>query len=113
MLGGHSEFQEAVYDTETGYLMISSLDKRITVIKTRSIAEKPVVIEEHSLNRSNILSIGLASKNTIYALTEDNAIRHFNLDIKANVAEIEKQMPPLLKQEELELILGRDFLNIY
>ena len=111
MLGGHSEFQEAVYDTETGYLMISSLDKRITVIKTRSIAEKPVVIEEHSLNRSNILSIGLASNNTIYALTEDNAIRYFNLDIKYNVAEIEKQMPLQLKQDELELILGRDFLN--
>jgi hypothetical protein len=53
----------------------------------------------------------LASKNTIYALTEDNEIRYFNLDIKANVAEIEKQMPPLLKQEELELILGRDFLK--
>ena len=111
MLGGHAEFQEAIYDTKTGYLMISSLDKRITVIKTRSIAEKPVVIEEHSLNRSNILSIGLASNNTIYALTEDNEIRYFNLDIEANVAEIKKQMPPLLKQEELELILGRDFLN--
>ena len=91
--------------------MISSLDKRITVIKTRSIAEKPVVIEEHLLNRSNILSIGLASNNTIYALTEDNEIRYFNLDIEANVAEINKQMPPPLKKEELELILGRDFFN--
>ncbi len=111
MLGGHSEFQEAVYDTRTGYLMISSLDKRITVIKTRALEEKPVVIEEHALNRSDILSIGLADDDVIYALTEDNAIRYFNLNIKANVAEISKQMPPLLKKEELELILGRDFLK--
>jgi hypothetical protein len=111
MLGGHSEFQEAVYDTPTGYLMISSHDKRITVIKTRSLEEKPVVIEEHSLNRSKILSFGLADGGTIYALTDDNMIRYFNLDIDANVAEISKQMPPLLKQEELELILGRDFLK--
>jgi hypothetical protein len=111
MLGGHSGFQEAVYDTETGYLMISSLDKRITIIKTRSLLEKPVVIEEHSLNRSDVLGIGLAGGETIYALTADNSIRYFDLDIQANVDEISKQMPPLLNQEELELILGRDFLN--
>jgi WD40 repeat protein len=111
MLGGHSGFQEAVYDTETGYLMISSLDKRITVIKTRTPLEKPVVIEEHSLNRSDVLAIGLASGQVLYALTADNAIRFFNLDVEANVAEIKKMSPMPLNQEELELILGRDFNN--
>ena len=112
MLGGHSGFQEAVYDTPTGYLMISSLDKRITVIKTRTPLEKPVVIEEHSLNRSDVLAIGLASGQVLYALTADNAIRFFNLDVEANVAEIKKMSPMPLKQEELELILGRDFNNL-
>ncbi|MBQ2098881.1 MAG: WD40 repeat domain-containing protein, partial [Bacteroidales bacterium] len=111
MLGGHAEFQEAIYDTKTGYLMISSLDKRITVIKTRSPLEKPVVIEEHSLNRSEVLAIGLAGDKVLYALTADNDIRFFNLEVEDNVAEIEKMMPPPLKLEELELILGRDFLN--
>ena len=91
--------------------MISSLDKRITVIKTRSLTDKPVVIEEHSLNRSDVLCVGLDSGGLIYALTADNAIRCFNLDIEANVAVISKQSPNPLKQEELELILGRDFLN--
>lgn len=111
MLGGHSGFQEAIYDTHTGYLMISSLDKQITVIKTHTMEDKPIVIEEHAFNRSDILSIGLAEGDIIYALTTDNIIRYFNLNIEANVAEISKQMPPQLKQEELELILGRDFLK--
>ena len=111
MLGGHSGFQEAVYDTGTGYLMISSLDKRITVIKTRSPLEKPVVIEEHSLNRSDVLAIGLAGGKVLYALTADNAIRYFYLELEKNVNEIEKTMPTPLNQEELELILGRDFLK--
>jgi len=75
------------------------------------LLEKPIVIEEHSLNRSAVLGIGIDGDGVLYALTADNCIRYFNLDIETNVAEISKQMPSLLKQEELELILGRDFLN--
>jgi hypothetical protein len=110
MLGSHSGFKDAVYDTETGFLVISSVDKRISIINTRDITAKPVIIEEHSLNRAGVLCVGITG-NMVYALTEDNEIRYFNYSIEPYIKEIDKLAPYPLKQEEIELLLGRDFLN--
>lgn len=108
MLGGHSGLQGGVYDKNTGLLALYSVDKRISLINTQNLADKPVSIEEHSLNKSGVLCLGIASNGVLYALTSDNSMRYFYMDIE----EYNKMIEPLsllnLSQDEWHLIFGRD-----
>ncbi|MCQ2252769.1 MAG: hypothetical protein MJZ61_04890 [Bacteroidales bacterium] len=111
MLGGHSGLESAVYDSQQNLLALSGSDHRVTIINTQNLSEKPTVIEEHLLNRSSILAHGIGPGRTTFVLTDDNALRYFSLDISMYIDQIKSRMIMPLNEDELQLILGRDFLK--
>ena len=111
MLGSHSGLSNAVYDTESSLLMLSGIGKLITIIDMKNMHETPLLIDEHALSRREILCMEfMESGKGVLALTDDNQLRYFSLDIQTYISRISKKYPKPLKQEELELILGRDML---
>jgi len=112
ILGSHSGLTDAVYDTKTGLLMVSGVGKLISVIDVRKLYDKPLMIEEHALNRSDILCMEFTdSGDGILALTADNTIRYFSLDLKTYIGRIERKYLKPLNEDEQQLILGRDMYN--
>ncbi|MBR4267409.1 MAG: hypothetical protein IKQ46_15290 [Bacteroidales bacterium] len=106
MLGGHSGLQNSIYDSQTALLAISSVDKRISLINTNNLQEKPLSIEEHSLNRSDILGMGFSSDKTLFVLTADNSIRYFDIKVDNYIQKIISLQLMPLSDQEWKLILG-------
>ena len=112
MLGSHSGLLDAVYDTSSGLLMISGANKCLSIVNMRNMRAKPIQIEDHAFNRKEIMSIGFsADGQAVLSLTSDNVLRCFYLEIDTYMDRIAAKYPKPLNQEELELILGRDFLD--
>ncbi len=112
MLGSHSGLLDAVYDRNNGRLMISGSNKCLSIVNMRNLRVKPIQIEDHAFNRKDIVSIGFSSDGSaVLSLTSDNVLRCFYLEIDTYMDRIAAKYPKPLNQEELELILGRDFLD--
>lgn len=109
MPGGHSKLENLIYDQNTGILALSSADKRISLINTNDLNEKPLVIEEHSLDNHKVKCMGFNGKGVLFALTDDNRLRQWdtNPDTYANALSTMNLAP--LSENEWNLILGREF----
>ncbi len=109
MPGGHSKIENMLYDPNTGILALSSADKRISLVNTNDLKEKPLVIEEHSLGNSKAKNIGFNGRGVLFALTDDDKVRFWDTspDTYANALSSMNLAP--LSDEEWNLILGREF----
>ncbi len=109
MLGSHSKLEHLVYCQQTGILAMSSADKRISLINTNNFNEKPLFIEEHSLNNSKVKNLYFNKQGVLYALTDDNMIHYWRTNIRDYDNELKRNNPQPLSEEEKSLILGREF----
>jgi hypothetical protein len=106
---GHAKLEHAVYSTETGILALSSADKRIALLNTNDIKEKPLFIEEHSLGNSKVKSMAFDKNGTLYAITDDNKLRRWETDPSKYASALAAMNLPPLTDTEWDLILGREF----
>jgi WD40 repeat protein len=109
MVGGHSKLENLLYDPNTGILALSSADKRISLINTNDFDEKPLVIEEHSLNNCKVKCMGFNDRGILFALTDDNKIRLWDTDSGTYADALTAMNLPPLSDTEWNLILGREF----
>ena len=107
--GGHSKIENAVYSPKTGILALSSADKRISLFNIHDLKAKPLVIEEHSLGNSKVKSLAFNDKGVLFALTDDNSLRHWETDPDKYAAALSKMNLAPLSDTEWDLILGRVF----
>ena len=107
--GGHAKLENAVYSPETGILALSSADKRIALLNTNDLQEKPLFIEEHSLGNSKVKSMTFDNKGTLYAITDDNRLRHWETDPNKYASALAAMNLPPLTDTEWDLIMGREF----
>ncbi len=107
--GGHAKLEHAVYSPETGILALSSADKRIALLNTNDLQEKPLFIEEHSLGNSKVKSMTFDNKGTLYAITDDNRLRHWETDPNKYASALAAMNLPPLTDTEWDLIVGREF----
>ena len=109
MPGGHSKLENLLYDPYSGILALSSADKRISLINTNDFNEKPLVIEEHSLDNSKVKCMGFNDRGIIFALTDDNKIRLWDTDPGTYADALTAMNLPPLSDSDWNLILGREF----
>jgi len=107
--GGHAKLEHAVYSPQTGILALSSADKRIALLNTNDLQEKPLFIEEHSLGNSKVKSMTFDNKGTLYAITDDNRLRHWETDPNKYASALAAMNLPPLTDTEWDLIVGREF----
>ncbi|MBQ4407351.1 MAG: WD40 repeat domain-containing protein [Bacteroidales bacterium] len=107
--GGHAKLEHAVYSPKTGILALSSADKRIALLNTNDLQEKPLFIEEHSLGNSKVKSMTFDNKGTLYAITDDNRLRHWETDPNKYASALAAMNLPPLTDTEWDLIVGREF----
>ena len=107
--GGHAKLEHAVYSPETGILALSSADKRIALLNTNDLQEKPLFIEEHSLGNCKVKSMTFDNKGTLYAITDDNRLRHWETDPNKYASALAAMNLPPLTDTEWDLIVGREF----
>ena len=107
--GGHAKLENAVYSPETGILALSSADKRIALLNTNDLQEKPLFIEEHSLGNSKVRSMAFDNNGTLYAITDDNRLRRWDTDPSKYASAIAAMNLAPLTETEWDLILGREF----
>jgi WD40 repeat protein len=109
MPGGNSKLENLLYDPYSGILALSSADKRISLINTNDFNEKPLVIEEHSLDNSKVKCMGFNDRGIIFALTDDNKIRLWDTDPGTYADALTAMNLPPLSDSDWNLILGREF----
>ncbi len=109
MTGAHSKLDHIVYDPKTRILALSSADKRISLINTNDFKEKPLVIEEHSLDNNRVKAMGFNNKGVLFAITDDNKLRIWDTNPATYAATLSAMNLAPLSQTEWDLILGRDF----
>ncbi|MBQ4408029.1 MAG: hypothetical protein II852_13610 [Bacteroidales bacterium] len=109
MAGGHSKIENLLYDQNTGILALSSADKRISLINTNNLEEKPLVIEEHSLDNRKVKCMGFNGNGILFALTDDNKLRFWDTDPKTYTEALSSMNLPPLSDSEWNLIVGREF----
>ena len=109
MTGGHSKLENLLYDPNTGVLALSSADKRISLINTNDFDEKPLVIEEHSLNGHKVKGMGFNGNGVLFALTDDNKLRFWDTNPGTYSNALLSMNLPQLSDAEWNLILGREF----
>ncbi|MBQ5452062.1 MAG: hypothetical protein IIT56_03630, partial [Bacteroidales bacterium] len=107
--GGHSKLENAVYSSQAGILALSSADKRISLFNIDDLQGKPLVIEEHSLGNSKVKCLAFNDKGVLFALTDDNRLRHWETDPDKYAAALSKMNLAPLSDTEWDLILGREF----
>ena len=107
--GGHSKLENAVYSPKSGILALSSADKRISLFNTDDLQGKPLVIEEHSLGNSKVKCLAFNDNGVLFALTDDNCLRHWATDPDKYAAALSKMDLAPLSDTEWDLILGREF----
>ena len=113
MLGGHSKLEQMVYDPRTQILALTSADKRVSFINTKNFNDKPLAIEEHSLNGNKVRCIDFNSKGMFFALTDENLIRYYDTDIEQYARTLQSlHLAPLTQQEKI-LIFGNEFAENY
>jgi hypothetical protein len=110
IIGGYLGLQNAVYNIHSGYLAVSGVDNRITLIDTKDFSAKRNIIEQHALNRQPVVSMGFAKDNILYVLTADNALRYFYTDAEPYLKKI-KAMPGVMfiDDKKLKTFLGEDY----
>ena len=109
MAGGHSKLDNVIYDHNTGILAISSADKRISLVNTNDFSEKPLVIEEHSLDNHKVKGMGFNKQGVLFVLTDDNKLRLWDTNPDTYSATLSTMNLAPLSETEWNLILGRDF----
>ncbi|MBO4371731.1 MAG: WD40 repeat domain-containing protein, partial [Bacteroidales bacterium] len=109
MVGGHSKLENLLYDPKSGILALSSADKRISLINTKDLNEKPLVIEEHSLGNSKVKCMSFNNKGVLFALTDDNKLRFWDTNPQIYANGLSKMNLPPLSDTEWNLIMGREF----
>ena len=109
MTGGHSKLENMLYDPASGILALSSADKRIALINTNDLNEKPLVIEEHCLNNHRIKCMGFNNKGVLFALTDDNKMRLWDTDPTTYADALAAMSLSPLSDSEWNLIVGREF----
>ena len=109
MTGGHSKIDDLLYDPKTGILALSSADKRISLINTNDFKQKPLVIEEHSLDNHKVKSMCFNGKGVLFAITDDNRLRLWDTDPATYAQTLSAMNLAPLSQSEWDLILGSDF----
>ena len=107
--GGHSKLENAVYSPKSGILALSSADKRISLFNIDDLQGKPLVIEEHSLGNSKVKCLAFNDNGVLFALTDDNRLRHWETDPDKYAAALSKMNLAPLSDTEWDLILGREF----
>ncbi len=109
MVAGHSKLEILLYDPLSGFLALSSADKRISLINTNNINEKPLVIEEHSLGNSKVKCMSFNNKGVLFALTDDNKLRFWDTNPQIYANGLSKMNLTLLSDTEWDLIMGHEF----
>ena len=109
MAGGHSKLENLLYDPKSGILALSSADKRISLINTNNLNEKPLVIEEHSLGNSKVKCMSFNNKGVLFALTDDNKLRFWDTNPQIYANGLSKMNLASLSDTEWDLIMGREF----
>jgi len=109
MPAGHSKLENIIYDPNTGILALSSADKRISLINTNDLNEKPLVIEEHSLDNHKVKCMGFNGKGVLFALTDDNHLRQWDTNPATYANALSSMNLAPLSENEWNLILGREF----
>ena len=105
----HSKLDNIAYDPNTGILAVASADKRISLINTNDFNEKPLVIEEHSLDNRRVTAMAFNNKGVLFALTDDNQFRLWDTNPDTYAATLSSMNLAPLSQSEWDLIMGRDF----
>ena len=109
MPGGHSKLDDLLYDPKSGILALSSADKRISLINTNDFKQKPLVIEEHSLDNHKVKSMCFNNKGVLFAITDDNRLHLWDTDPATYAQTLSAMNLAPLSQSEWDLILGSDF----
>ena len=109
MPAGHSKLENLLYDPNTCILALSSADKRISLINTNNFDEKPLVIEEHSLDNHKVKGMGFNSSGILFALTDDNKLRFWDTDPTTYTDALSSMNLSPLSDTEWNLIVGREF----
>ncbi len=109
IVGGHSKLENLIYDPNTGILALSSADKRISLINTNDVNEKPLVIEEHSLDNHKVKCMGFNNKGVLFALTDDNKLRLWDTDPGTYADALASMNLSPLSDSEWNHYLGREF----
>ncbi len=109
MVAGHSKLENLLYDPSSGILAISSADKRISLINTNDLKQKPLVIEEHSLGNSKVKCMGFNSKGVLFALTDDNILRFWDPNPETYSKALSSMNLTSLSDTEWNLIMGSEF----
>ena len=118
MAAAHSKLDNIVYDPHTGILALSSADKRISLINTNDLKEKPLAIEEHSLvgtdrndnyNSGKVKRLAFNDRGVLFALTDDNKMHILDTDPVTYARTLASMQLAPLTQNEWDLILGREF----
>jgi WD40 repeat protein len=107
--GAHSKIENLVYDPNTGILAMSSADKRISLINTNDFNEKPLVIEEHSLDNHRVTAMCFNNKGVLFAFTDDGKLRLWDTNPATYATALSTMNIAPLSQSEWDLIMGRDF----
>ncbi len=107
--GTHTKLENVLYDPVSGIIAISSADKRITLINAIDIHDKPLVIEEHSLNNYRAKCMCFNNKGVLFVLTDDNLMRFWDTNPSAYANTLADMKLSPLSQSEWNMILGRDF----
>ena len=109
MVAGHSKLEDIIYDPTSGILAISSADKRISLINTNDINQKPLVIEEHSLGNRKVKCMGFNGKGVLFALTDDNRLHFWDTNPETYSNALSAMNLTSLSDTEWNLIMGREF----
>ena len=109
MVAGHSKLENLLYDPNSGVLAISSADKRISLINTNDLNQKPLVIEEHSLGNCKVKCMGFNGKGVLFALTDDNRLRFWDTKPETYSNALSAMNLASLNDTEWNLIMGREF----
>ena len=105
----HSKLEHLVYDPKTGILALASADKRISLINTNDFKEKPLVIEEHSLDNNRVKGMGFNNKGVLFAITDDNKLRLWDTNPDTYASSLSAMNLAPLSQTDWDLIMGHDF----
>ena len=105
----HSKLDNIAYDPNTGILAVASADKRISLINTNDFNEKPLVIEEHSLDNKRVIALAFNNKGVLFALTDGGVLFHWDTNPATYATALSTMNIAPLSQSEWDLIMGRDF----